>query len=250
MKNIGNSSPSTLLGLGLIILAVLLFFKNIGFSFFGVLFHNWPIALIIVGGLLLLGPEKVRQQPRTFLPFALIGFGVLFFLAQRGIFNLSFGAIFAPLILIFVGMHVLKPTRNRCFFTSNNNKSIQKIELSNNKDESSDEAIDIFTVLGGGNYVTRAQNLGDGSIVCVLGGADIDIREAECKGDVIKIDVLAFMGGAEIKIPPHWQITVDVLPLLGGVSNKTTCLAEKMGVPKKHLVVTGLAFMGGLEIRN
>lgn len=250
MKNIGNSSPSTLLGLGLIILAVLLFFKNIGFSFFGVFLKNWPVALIIIGGLLLLGPEKVRQRPRTILPYGLIGFGFLFFLAQRGIFNLSFGAIAAPLVLIFVGMHVLKPTRKRCFSISNKDNDIRKIENADMKNESSDGEIDIFTVLGGGNYVTRSQNLGDGSIVCVLGGADIDIRDADCRADTIKIDVLAFMGGAEIKIPPHWQVTIDVLPLLGGVSNKTTCLAEKMGVPKKHLMITGLTFMGGLEIRN
>ena len=105
-------------------------------------------------------------------------------------------------------------------------------------------------MLGGGNFSTRSKRLTNGNIIAILGGAEVDIREADSLKNTLEIDIVAFMGGVEIKVPPHFNVTVKLLPLLGGVTNKTTCLADKMGVPAKHLVLTGMALMGGVEITN
>ena len=257
-KSTGKIKPRSLIGIGLIIFAVLLFFDNIGLRFLHSIIRNWPIGMIIIGAVLIWGPDKLRiksNSDRT-LPFLLIGLGALFFIIQHGFLNFGFKAIIIPLVLLFVGYHIIRSGKH-------SNKQKTEIALYTKlEDEESeemkhydhvmdeDDKIDLFTILGGGDYSTRSANLTDGNIIAILGGVSADIREADTQQDVIEIDVQAILGGVELKVPAHWQVTVKVLPLLGGVSNKTTCLADKLQMKKKHLIVTGIAFMGGVDIRN
>lgn len=259
-KDSDNIKPRSLLGIILIGLAVLLFFHNIGLRFLGHLFANWPVALMLIGGGLVYMESRhknLNSQSRGILPYVLIALGGIFFLAQRGILGLSLGSIGLPLVLLIAGLFILRRRDNplgRLRDVSDGkelmNTDAQTTDSAEGSTGTFETKIDIFTLLGGGHFNTRSQKLKGGSVVCILGGAEIDIRDADCEGDTIEIDILAFMGGAEIKIPPHWQVTVKVLPLMGGVSNKTTCLADKMRVPPKHLIITGTALMGGVEVRN
>lgn len=268
-KHRGNASMRTLLGLALIVFAVLLFFKNIGIHFSGMLLGNWPIALIVIGGVLLYSGKKSDDENKQteFLPYFLIGIGVLFLLSKYSIISLSIGALIGPLVLLFIGVNILRPHKKRSQKYHNETKDEQATDVDvldgewEPMDDGSiksaapasngeDTQIDVFTILGGGNFSTRSKALSGGNVIALLGGVDIDIREADANQPTIEIEVLAVMGGVEIKVPPHWDVVVKVLPLLGGVSNKTTCLAEKLSIPKKRVVVTGVAFMGGVEIRN
>lgn len=265
-----NIKPRSIIGLGLIIFALMLLFDNLGLHFIGKIFSHWPIALIIIGGALLYGPLKIDSQnkPKSNLPYFLIGFGVLFFLAQHHFFNFNFSRLIGPAILLAIGIHILRPNNKRKHHQkcNDNDDDTEDYDLCSNDSEvkkrqaqevecntsttEGENRIDVFNVLGGSEFSTYSKNLTCGNIVCVLGGAEIDLREADVAGDTIELEILAFMGGAEIKIPPHWQVSVKAIPLLGGVSNKTSCLAEKLQVPKKHLIITGLALMGGIDIRN
>lgn len=257
-KYAGYIKPRSLIGLGLIVFAILLFLDNIGIRFLHTVLHNWPIAVVIIGVALLLGPHKTAptSDSNRLLPYFLIGFGLLFFIAR--LFHFSMGALIVPLVLLFVGFHVLGLDRHS-YKNRSKKEPVTQLELKEGEEEKifdketvfeGETKIDVFTILGGGDYSTRSHNLAGGNIIALLGGAKVDIRDADTHKDVIEIDILAFMGGAELLVPPHWQVTVKVLPILGGVSNKTTCLADKMQVRKKHLIVTGIALLGGVEIRN
>lgn len=252
-KSSGYIKPRSLIGLGLVVFAILLFLDNIGVRSLHIVFHNWPLALIILGVALLLEPGKsgTPNVSGRVLPYFLIGAGVLFFAAR--FFSFNIGALIVPLALLFLGFHFLRPGGRHSY----KKRARDKLGAQNGEQEKiagtvieDENKIDIFTILGGGDYSTRSHDLVSGNIIAILGGAKVDIRDADTPKDVIEIDILAFMGGAELIVPPHWQVTVKVLPVLGGVSNKTTCLADKMQVGKKHLVVTGVALMGGVEIRN
>ncbi|UTA46950.1 cell wall-active antibiotics response protein [Simiduia sp. 21SJ11W-1] len=260
-KHNGNLSPRTLFGLGLVAFAVLLFLNNIGIPFLGIALSNWPILMIIAGAIMLYNRKHVSVEGRmkAYLPHALIGFGILFQLSRMHILNFSVGAIIIPLVLLVVGINLLRPNRERHKTQADaqgniiDGEAIADADFDDEGQQQSnpnDTTIDVFTILGGGNFSTRSKKLSGGSIIAILGGAEVDIREADAQKQTIELDVLAFMGGAEIKVPAHFNVTVKVLPLLGGVTNKTTCLADKMGVPQKHLVITGVALLGGLEITN
>ena len=271
MKNHnGNFTPRTAFGLGLIAFAVLLFLSNIGIPFLGVVLRNWPVVLIVVGAVMFQHAKKknTKGNKSDYLPHTLIAIGILFQLANMHILNFGIGAIVVPIVLAFVGINLLR-SQSTSSHRQNRDKhqddtqgqvidgelisddsSAAEADATQSNTHSDDTKIDVFTVLGGGNFSTRSKRLTNGNIIAILGGAEVDIREADSLKNTLEIDIVAFMGGVEIKVPPHFNVTVKLLPLLGGVTNKTTCLADKMGVPAKHLVLTGMALMGGVEITN
>jgi len=266
----GEAKPRAIVGMVLIVLAVLLFLNNIGFKLFGSVFDHWPLAMIAIGGFLIYSARRkgAVEQNIGLFPYALVAVGVLAALGKYGFLRFSLGTLLVPLALLFLGLHLFKPQGIFGRRSKSPADHRRNILLDQPRDETAaadpiaaensasantanlDNRIDIFTILGGGNYSTRSSDLVSGNIVCILGGAELDLRDADTREDVIQLEVLAFMGGIEMKIPPHWQVTIKAFPFLGGISNRTTCLAEKMGVPKRHLVITGLACMGGIEIRN
>lgn len=279
----GNMTPRTMLGFALIVGAVLLFFNNIGFKIIGVILSHWPIGLIVAGGVMLNRAKQERAERMPVLAYVLVVVGVLFLLAKYRVVGMSMGALIGPLLLLAVGFYLVRQHHDiGRFFSRGPSQSQASVyeergleKYHAREDGNSAEAldgencdggyyqeeeavsrkvhsrkIDVISILGGGDFRSRSQDLRGGVVVTILGGADIDIREADTDREVIEIDVLAFMGGVEIKVPPHWEVTSKVLPVLGGVSNKTTCLADKLGMPRKHLVVTGLSLMGGVDIRN
>lgn len=222
--------PRSVIGLIIIILAIIIFFDNIGIHIFSIIFRNWPLALIIIGVAMLVGPYKKEQSTG---PYILITIGLLFFLGQFRLFHYQWNNLIFPLILLAVGVYILRP-----YISQQQSKGIPE------------NRIEIFSILGGGEFNTRSENLKGGHAICILGGADINISEADMEGTNMVITCLAFMGGVQIKVPLHWQVNVQAVPLLGGVSNKTSCLAEKLQMPKKSLTITGLAVMGGIEVTN
>ena len=222
--------PRSIIGLLIIILAFIIFFENLGINVFSKILGNWPLALIIVGIAMLLGPHKSKNRT---LPYILIVIGVLFYLGQFRLFHYHWNSLIFPLILLAVGVYILRP-----YITHPQSGGIPE------------NRIEIFSILGGGEFNTRSENLTGGHAICILGGAEIDIREADMVGENMVISCLAFMGGVNIKVPLHWQVNVQAVPILGGVSNKSSCLAEKLQMPKKSLSITGLALMGGIEVTN
>lgn len=249
-----NIKPRAIIGLGLIVFALMMLFDNMGLHFIGKIFSNWPVGMMIIGGALLYGPFKMHDKNKvnSNLPYFLIGFGVFFFLGQHHFLNLNFGSLIVPAILLAVGIHVLRPSSKRRKRKEGEKSEFhaEAFNLSGSDFSDDDNSVDVFNILGGSEFSTQSQNLTGGNVICILGGADIDVRDADMEGDVMEINIVAFMGGADIKVPPHWQVSVKVIPFLGGVSNKTTCLADKLQVPKKRLIITGLALMGGVEVRN
>ena len=222
--------PRALFGLCIILAALVLFFDMLGVNLFAKVLSNWPLALVIIGIAMLYGPEKCENRT---LPYILIIVGLFFFLGQFRWFHFHWNKLFVPIILLAIGVYVLMPQLR---------KGQPGMPLENQ--------VSIFTVLGGGEFNTRSTNLSSGHIISILGGAEVDLREADMEGDVMEIGILALMGGVEIRVPLHWQVNMRAVPLLGGVSNQTSFLADKLQMPKKTLVIRGLALMGGIDVRN
>jgi hypothetical protein len=83
-------------------------------------------------------------------------------------------------------------------------------------------------------------------LLAFMGGCEIDLRRAAINGEAI-IDVFAMWGGIEIRVPEDWTVSSQVVPLMGGVEDKTR---PPQGATAHRLTLRGLAFMGGIEIRN
>ena len=81
-------------------------------------------------------------------------------------------------------------------------------------------------------------------VVAVLGGVQIDLREAQFIEGVTEIDVTAVLGGVELLIPPGVHVQSEGGAFLGGFETD-----QESGPGSSRVVVrlTGMAVLGGVS---
>lgn len=83
-------------------------------------------------------------------------------------------------------------------------------------------------------------------VSAVMGGCDLDLRDAQPTSDPVIVQVFAMWGGIEVRVPTDWIVENEAWPILGGVVDNTQTPVQ----PTRRVIVRGMAFMGGVEIRN
>ncbi len=87
------------------------------------------------------------------------------------------------------------------------------------------------------------------TVTAVMGGAEVDLREAELAPGVTEMSVTAIMGGVELIVPPWLSVEVDATAIMGGFEE----LHRAPTTPepgRRVLRVTGVAIMGGVSIET
>jgi uncharacterized protein DUF1707 len=83
--------------------------------------------------------------------------------------------------------------------------------------------------------------------VALLGGTDLDFREAYLGPGVTEVRVFALCGGVEIVVPPGVRVDCSGLGILGGFEDNASSVASpEPGAPT--IRVTGVALMGGVNV--
>lgn len=114
---------------------------------------------------------------------------------------------------------------------------------------SSEDFLRQLVVLGGLQTRNESQRFSGGELTVLMGGLELDLRDARIQGDRAAIEVTTLMGGAEIRVPKEWRVTSTGTPLLGGWENKTEHRPAK-GETSPTLELTGVSLFGGVEIGN
>jgi predicted membrane protein len=101
--------------------------------------------------------------------------------------------------------------------------------------------------MGGTKTVVTTSDFKGGQATAVMGGCEIDLRHASMpESRAAVLDTFAFWGGIEIRVPDDWEVVSQGSAALGGFVNN----ARSLPGSKRRLVVTGLAIMGGVEVKN
>jgi predicted membrane protein len=100
-------------------------------------------------------------------------------------------------------------------------------------------------IIGGVTRGSTSRAFRKANLVAVMGGLEIDLRHAEINGEA-SIDVFSLWGGIEIRVPEDWTVDSQVIPILGGVEDKT----RPTRVANHRLIVRGSVVMAGVEIKN
>lgn len=86
------------------------------------------------------------------------------------------------------------------------------------------------------------------NVVAFMGGVELDLRHARLGPGITRINVFAFMGGAEITVPPDIRVETDGIAIMGGFQDRETEPLYGHSLAPT-LRVTGIAIMGGVEVR-
>ena len=86
-----------------------------------------------------------------------------------------------------------------------------------------------------------------------MGGCSLDLRRATVPpGETRVVEVFGIMVGHEIKVPPDWNVTLDVTPIMGDVKDKRVPAVTPpplAGAPPT-LQVRGSVVMGEVKITD
>lgn len=83
--------------------------------------------------------------------------------------------------------------------------------------------------------------------VAVMGGVELDLREAQFSEPEVTLHAYTLMGGIQITVPEDVDVDVSGIAFMGGFDHN----ASGTGVPGAPRVrVIGFALMGGVEVRR
>jgi hypothetical protein len=86
------------------------------------------------------------------------------------------------------------------------------------------------------------------NVVCVMGGAELDLRHVELEDLDSTITVVAVMGGAEIIVPEGVDVDVTGFAFMGGKDFKPPRTPPPPSAPS--IRIKAYAFMGGIEVKT
>ncbi len=228
---------------GLIILSNAGLFSVLGLrdligALFRFTFNAIPYILLLAG---IFWIARSGKSGAPLMAWLVILFGAVLIVSQVGLFGLSFSDMLAPMILITIAFFLVNPR----------NLLPRRLNSSNEDLDPNEQEIKLFAFMGGGELKYHSKRLKGGEIMAIWGGYDIDFSDAEMEGDSMQLNLYCIMGGMEITVPANWRVEKSgAMNIMGGFSNKTRDMAEELNLPSKTLIVTGLALMGGGEIRN
>jgi len=236
----------------LIFVGVLFTLDNFGIVRAGDLFQYWPLLLVGAGLTKIL---QSRQSEHRTAGFILLAVGVIFLLRTFDVVWFRVRDLWPLLFVVVGGLLIWRAARRRTPGETPGERALagarEGLAASRAQQEGPVDAgsvLNEFAFMGGGERVVRSQDFRGGEVTAILGGFEIDLRGAGIVGDSATIEVFAFWGGIELRVPEDWNVAVHGTPILGAVVN-----SAKAGigtVPSKTLVVRGTAVMGGVEVKN
>jgi predicted membrane protein len=192
---------------------------------------SWKTFLILLGFYFLFGKKKTEAG------IIMIAIGGVFLLQDMHFFRFrDIWHIFWPGLLIAVGLSlILRRNRDKEFWSG--------------EKKSSSNFLDDFIMLGGRESTIDSQEFRGGKITSIMGGAELDLRNAQLSKEQNVLDLFVLFGGIELVVPPDWTVHVEVVSIFGGFSDKRVLPLKVVPNPEQVITVKGTVLFGGGEIK-
>lgn len=211
-------------GIVIIAIGVALLLNSIGVYQLNWLFENWWPMLIVLAGV-----AVFINNARSWLVAAfLVTLGGAYQLRELGYVDFEPWQVIWPLILIVVGAGLV-------FRKSYHGERATEAERE-----------DVTAILSGSGSVNTSDHFKSSTITAIMGGAKLDLRQAKIEDGAV-IEVFTFWGGIELIVPENVTIKNKMSNVMGGTDDQTSQKSDKKS---PTLVISGMAIMGGVSIRN
>jgi DUF1707 SHOCT-like domain len=104
----------------------------------------------------------------------------------------------------------------------------------------------MVAIMGGSTRRGRFRAVGSINAIAIMGGDEIDLREAEIEGGELTLNLFALMGGSNIYVPDSVELETGGFSLMGGHEEIGSERATRPGAPLIRIRVYTL--MGGASI--
>lgn len=233
-------TPRMIFGGGLVLLGVILTLDRMRLVDADYVLRFWPVLMIAVGAQMYFRPAAGPQRgARRVNGLIWMGLGAWLLLNSLGAVRVRFWELIWPVMLILVGANLV----------------MQTLRGSGATDDAADR-VSIFAVLSGVKRTSSAAPFRGGDMTGFMGGGQLDLRQAIIPpGEVATIEVFAVMAGFDLQVPPHWVVSMPVVPIVGGIEDKRVApvSGEIIGAPDSvppRLVLRGFLMMGGITLRD
>ena len=220
-------TPRLILGLGVLAIGLLFTADSLGMADAGIVFDYWPVLLIAVGATRVGG----RTTPDKVFAGFWIGAGIWLLAWNLEYIDLNPVEFFWPFVLILFGLTMISGALRR-----------------RSAPAGGDSMVNIIAVMSGVERQHGSQDFEGGNVTAFMGGGRLDLRQARLASDEVELQFFCMWGGYELRVPPDWEISMEVLPLLGAVEDKRTHQERRDGAPR--LVLKGVVIMGGIEVKT
>ena len=228
----GGVTPHLVIGLIIMFVGVILTLDVLELVNARDILRFWPVALLAFG---VANLTQANDRASVLRGGLMTFFGGWWLLTTLHVLPSHSWRLFWPLLLVLGGAALVAQTRHRTADPPRGDDN---------------QRVNIIGILGGGNRSSTANPFRGGDLVAIMGGGQVDLRRAIIPpGEQAIIDVMSMMGGFEIIVPETWAVDDRTMPIMGGVGNETH-IATQPGVTPPTLVLRGVMFMGGVNIRN
>ncbi|HEX3877180.1 MAG TPA: DUF5668 domain-containing protein [Bryobacteraceae bacterium] len=204
------------------------------------LWQYWPVILMVVGVFRLVDAESSRE--RTLGGLLLMG-GSIALAGNLGLIAIHLWDLW-PLLLIGAGIYMLveRTTGGHRF----------PVDFAGGPKAAPPQGPWIrheTALFSGGKRKIAVDNFYSAKYDAVFGGFEVDLRGSQIQGESASIEINAFCGGAEVKVPRNWMVVMEGMGIFGGFADSTE--HPEPDLPNiKRLYVRGYAIFGGAEIKN
>ncbi|MES2781109.1 MAG: DUF5668 domain-containing protein [Bacteroidota bacterium] len=199
---------------------------------------TWPVLLIVIG--IYIGARHLFRNPGWII---LVGIGTVF-LCDNIYTDINITTFFWPIFIIAAGLFMIIKPRRKHQYHGAEEWNHSRYETTENV---SDDLIETVSIFGGVQKNIISKNFKGGEITCVMGGAEINLSQADIQGRVV-LEVTQVLGGTKLIIPANWDVQPEMVAVLGGIEDKRKM--QNVETTDKVLVIRGTTVLGGIEIKS
>jgi len=86
------------------------------------------------------------------------------------------------------------------------------------------------------------------TVLAVMGGAELDLRNAKFAAQEVVLTINAVMGGAEVVVNPHTRVVMEGTGIMGGYSGPSGKVSAEFDEHSVTVRIRGVAFWGGVSV--
>jgi hypothetical protein len=243
-------SPRVIVGLMIVAFGLALTLDNLDVMEARDLFRYWPFAVMAVGVAKVL---EDRERSSRISGWLFVGVGALF-AVQNFVYNdlrvwrwwpvaiVAFGVM-----ILFRAMRLNPDDRHGLGYGSGSNTATIGGGVSSSKTGgTTEQSLSEFAMWSGVQRRVASPAFRRAELTAIMGGIELDLRQAATDTGEAVVDVFVMWGGIEITVPPDWAVSNQVTPILGGAEDKSSGTQQA----RHRLIVRGVVIMGGVDIKT